>query len=98
VDGQCSLGTVNYLKDPEDMEALIAAVERGREIFASAPLRGLVGREIHPGGEISSRQALDKVIRREVEHTYHPACTARTVAESRTPDIGRSFMQGLGGI
>ena len=74
--------TANYLKEPEDMRAMIAAVERGREIFASAPLRGLVGREIHPGGDTSSRQALDRVIRREVEHTYHPACTARIGGES----------------
>jgi len=74
--------TANYLKEPEDMEAMITAVERGREIFASAPLRGFVGREIHPGGEVSSREALDKIIRREVEHTYHPACTARIGTES----------------
>ena len=74
--------TANYLKEAEDMQAMITAVERGREIFASVPLRGLVGREIHPGGDTSSRQALDRIIRREVEHTYHPACTARIGAES----------------
>jgi choline dehydrogenase-like flavoprotein len=64
------------------MQAMITAVERGREIFASAPLHGLVGSEIHPGGNTSSRQALDKIIRREVEHTYHPACTARIGGEA----------------
>ena len=74
--------TANYLKEHEDMQAMIGAVERGREIFASAPLRSLVGREIHPGGDTSSRQALDKIIRSEVEHTYHPACTARIGTES----------------
>ena len=74
--------TANYLKEPEDMQAMITAVERAREIFASAPLRGLAGREIHPGGHTSSREALDKIIRREVEHTYHPACTARIGTES----------------
>jgi choline dehydrogenase len=74
--------TANYLKEPADMQAMIAAVERGREVFASEPLRGLVGKEIHPGAGASSREALDKIIRREVEHTYHPACTARIGAES----------------
>ena len=74
--------TANYLKEPEDMQAMITAVERGREAFASAPLRGLVGAEIHPGGDTSSSEALDKIIRREVEHTYHPACTARIGTES----------------
>ena len=74
--------TANYLKAPEDMQAMITAVERVREIFTSTPLQGLVGREIHPGGDTSSREALDKIIRREVEHTYHPACTARIGTES----------------
>jgi choline dehydrogenase len=74
--------TANYLKEPEDMKAMITAVEQGRDIFASAPLRGLVGKEIHPGGDTSAREALDKIIRREVEHTYHPACTARIGTES----------------
>jgi choline dehydrogenase len=74
--------TANYLKEPEDMQAMIAAVERVRQVVGSEPLRGLVGREIHPGGDTSSRQALDKIIRREVEHTYHPACTARIGTES----------------
>jgi choline dehydrogenase len=60
--------TANYLKEPEDMQAMMAAIERGREIFAAAPLRGLVGPEIHPGGDTSSRTALQKIIRREVEH------------------------------
>ena len=74
--------TANYLKEPEDMQAMITAVERAREIFASAPLRGLVDKEIHPGGDTSSREALATIIRREAEHTYHPACTARIGTES----------------
>ena len=74
--------TANYLKEPEDMQAMINAVERARQILTSAPLRGLVGKEIHPGGDTSSRKALDKIIRREAEHTYHPACTARIGTES----------------
>jgi choline dehydrogenase len=74
--------TANYLREPEDMQAMITAVERAREAFASQPLRGLVGPEIHPGGDTSSREALGKIIRREVEHTYHPACTARIGTES----------------
>jgi choline dehydrogenase-like flavoprotein len=74
--------TANYLKEPEDMQAMITAVERAREILTSAPLRGLVGKEIHPGTGTSSHRDLDKTIRREAEHTYHPACTARIGTES----------------
>ena len=46
---------------------------RGRaspgDLRRSAAFRGLAGREIHPGGRTSSREALAKIIRREVEHT-----------------------------
>jgi choline dehydrogenase len=64
------------------MQAMIIAVERAREIFASAPLRGLVGKEIYPGGGTSSCRSLGNRIRREAQHTYHPACTARIGTES----------------
>jgi choline dehydrogenase-like flavoprotein len=74
--------TANYLKEQDDMDAMVVAVERAREVFATAPLRGLVGKEIHPGGDTTSRESLEKIIRREVEHTYHPACTARIGSES----------------
>lgn len=74
--------TANYLKEPQDMAAMVTAVQRAREAFAAGPLRGLVGREIHPGASTPTGQALEKIIRREVEHTYHPACTARIGTEA----------------
>ena len=74
--------TANYLKEQDDMDAMVTAMERVREVFASAPLRGLVGKEIHPGVGTTNRESLEKSIRREIEHTYHPACTARIGTES----------------
>jgi choline dehydrogenase-like flavoprotein len=74
--------TANYLKEAADMEAMVTAVERAREVFAAEPLREVVGDEIHPGGDTSTRESLEGIIRREVEHTYHPACTARIGSES----------------
>ena len=53
-----------------------------RRVGDPQPLHGLVGQEIRPGGGRSPREPLDKIIRREVEHTYHPACTARIGTES----------------
>ncbi|HEY7010892.1 MAG TPA: FAD-dependent oxidoreductase [Jatrophihabitantaceae bacterium] len=90
--------TANYLKEQDDMDAMVTAVERIREVFASAPLRGLVGNEIHPGADMTSRAALEKVIRREIEHTYHPACTARIGTESEgvvDPELRVHGVQGL---
>jgi choline dehydrogenase len=72
----------NYFEAPEDMDAMVAAIERGRDVAASAPMRDLVGKELYPGADATSREALEKKIRRQVEHTYHPACTARIGTES----------------
>jgi choline dehydrogenase len=41
-----------------------------------------VGEELHPGGEVQGRRSLEQDIRRHVEHTYHPTCTARIGTEA----------------
>ncbi|MEV4458215.1 GMC family oxidoreductase N-terminal domain-containing protein [Microbispora sp. NPDC049633] len=74
--------TFNYLAEPEDMEAMVTAVERAREVAAAGPLRGFLGRELHPGAHILKRDQLEEDVRRTVEHTYHPACTARIGTET----------------
>ncbi|WP_028660837.1 GMC family oxidoreductase [Nocardioides insulae] len=73
--------TFNYFAEQEDMDAMVAAVEKVREILASSPMRELVGEEIHPGSQTRTREELEEEIRRGVEHTYHPSCTARIGSE-----------------
>jgi choline dehydrogenase len=72
----------NYLSDPADLDAFVVGVDRLREIAASGPLRGIVRKEIHPGGQAQTRAEVEQSIRREMEHTYHPSCTARIGDES----------------
>ncbi|NYF96949.1 GMC family oxidoreductase [Janibacter cremeus] len=75
----------NYFDDPDDMTAMIDGIEQAREVVASDPLRPWVGRELHPGpGYDSSRAATEAAVRADVEHTYHPSCTARM----GTPETG----------
>lgn len=72
----------DYFSEPDDMEAMITAVERARDIANAGPLRGVIGRELHPGDATGGRAALEAAIRRGVEHTYHPSCTARIGTEA----------------
>ncbi|HEY1440555.1 MAG TPA: GMC family oxidoreductase N-terminal domain-containing protein [Mycobacterium sp.] len=74
--------TYNYFAERADMETMVDAIERVRDIVAAAPLRGLVGAEIHPGESARTRAELEQKVRREVEHTYHPSCTARIGTEA----------------
>lgn len=72
----------NYFEERSDMEAMVSAIERVREIVATPALRGVTGQELYPGKAASSRAEIEAEIRRSAEHTYHPACTARIGSES----------------
>jgi choline dehydrogenase-like flavoprotein len=72
----------NYFEEPADMEAMVTAVERAREVAAAGPLTRFLGREVHPGDHNAGRAQVEEEIRRNVEHTYHPSCTARIGTES----------------
>jgi choline dehydrogenase-like flavoprotein len=72
----------NYFSDPDDMDAMVTGMERARDVAASGPLAALTGKEITPGIDSKSRDELEASIRRGVQHTYHPACTARMGTEA----------------
>jgi choline dehydrogenase len=67
----------NYLSHPDDWAEMRACVRLTREIFqqdAFAPWRG---REIQPGAEVTSDEAIDAFIAQKVESAYHPSCTCK---------------------
>lgn len=72
----------NYFAEQADMDSMVAGIEICREIAATSALSGVTGRELTPGAHAATRSELEAAIRREVEHTYHPACTARIGTEA----------------
>ena len=70
---------MNLLSEREDIEALIRAVRRTREIMGTEPIASAVERELlpGPGSDIEAR------IRETAMTTYHAACT---VAMGSQPD------------
>ncbi len=90
--------TFNYFAEREDMDAMVTAVERVREVAAAGPLRDLVGAELHPGQQSRGREALEAEIRRNVEHTYHPSCTARIGTETTGVVSPQLKVQGVAGL
>lgn len=74
--------TFNYFAEPDDMDAMVTGIERAREVAAAAPLKDLVGAELHPGPAAQTRADIEAEIRRNVEHTYHPSCTTRIGSET----------------
>jgi choline dehydrogenase len=69
--------TYNMLSEQSEMDEMVDAVERAREIAASGPARAVLGTEITPGPQIRTREEIADWIRASCQHTYHPACTAR---------------------
>jgi choline dehydrogenase-like flavoprotein len=90
--------TFDYFAEPEDMQAMVNAVERAREVAAAGPLRDVVGRELHPGTQASTPVHLEAEIRRNVEHTYHPSCTARIGTEADGVVDARLRVHGVSGL
>jgi choline dehydrogenase len=67
----------NSLAEEEDLAALVAGVRLAREIAAAGPLAEVVGRELFPGGEVDTNEAIAADIRRRTELLYHPVGTCR---------------------
>ncbi|HET7416386.1 MAG TPA: GMC family oxidoreductase N-terminal domain-containing protein [Solirubrobacterales bacterium] len=67
----------NSLAEPEDVEALQAGVRLAREIATEKPLAEVLGRELFPGPEVDTDDAVVADIRRRVELLYHPVGTCR---------------------
>ncbi|HUO70336.1 MAG TPA: FAD-dependent oxidoreductase [Solirubrobacteraceae bacterium] len=69
--------TLNMLSEQSEMDEIIDAVIRAREIAAAAPACAMLATEITPGSEVKTREQLAAWIRTTCQHTYHPSCSAR---------------------
>lgn len=88
----------DYFSDPADMEAMIVGIERAREVAAAPALRDVIGAELHPGPHLRTRDELEAEVRHGVDHTYHPACTARIGTESDGVVDASLRVHGVGGL
>jgi choline dehydrogenase len=61
----------NMLTEPADIQALVRALTRTREIIATDPIASAVGTELVPG----VGQGIETYIRNTAKSTAHPACS-----------------------
>lgn len=90
--------TFNYFAESEDMDAMVTAVERARDVAAAGALKSVRGTEIHPGPAAQTRAELETAIRQGVEHTYHPSCTARIGSETEGVVDSELRVHGIAGL
>ena len=72
----------NYLSHPDDREEMRACVRLTRELFAQPAFKPFAGREIAPGADVTTDEAIDEFIRQKVESAYHPSCSCKMGSES----------------
>jgi choline dehydrogenase len=66
-----------YLTDSRDLDALVAGVEKAREIASVGPLAAVLAEEWSPGGTVHRRDDLRRVVRETLESLYHPVGSCR---------------------
>ncbi|WP_321333512.1 choline dehydrogenase [Breoghania sp.] len=67
----------NYMSAPEDWDDFRKAVRLTREVFAQPAFDPYRGKEIQPGDDAQSDEALDDFLRENVESAYHPCGTCK---------------------
>ena len=67
----------NYMSHSEDWIEMRACVRLTREIFAQRAFDSYRGREIKPGADCVSDEAIDAFVREHVDSAYHPSCTCK---------------------
>lgn len=81
---------MNLLGDREDVDALVRAVQRSREIIATEPIASAVERELAPSGE-----DIETYIRNTAKTTAHPACSVAMGTDVDSPLDERLRVRGV---
>ena len=87
-----------YLEAAEDLEVMVESILIGRELFAAKAFDGFRGKEVRPGPDCSSREAIRDYIRAKAETAYHPVGTARMGTDPMSvvsPELAVHGVQGL---
>ena len=86
----------NYLSHPDDWEEMRACVRLTREIFEQPAFKPWRGREIQPGEDVTSDEAIDAFIASKVESAYHPSCTCKMGAADDPMAVVDSELRVIG--
>ena len=88
----------NHLTDEADVAAMVSGIKIAREIAATAPLSGAIGREIYPGPAAGDDEAIAADLRSRVELLYHPVGTCRMGGDDASvvdPELRVRGVEGL---
>ena len=86
----------NYMSHPDDWTEMRACVRLTREIFAQPAFDRYRGREIQPGADMTTDEAIDAFVRDKTESAYHPCGSCKMGAASDPLAVVDSQLRVLG--
>lgn len=88
----------NYFADARDLDLLVDGIKLTRKIAASRALATYKGRELYPGPDIQSDDALRSFARKMVETLYHPVGTCRMGNDPQAVVDSELRVHGMDGL
>jgi choline dehydrogenase len=88
----------NYFADSRDLDLILEGVKLTRRIGAARALDKYRGRELYPGADVQSDDALRSFIRKMVETLYHPVGTCKMGSDSAAVVDAELRVHGIDGL
>lgn len=88
----------NYGADPRDIEALVVAIRKTRELFAQPAFQAHHAVELRPGPAVQTDEQLRDWVRLNAETAYHPVGTCRMGSDADAVVDPRLRVRGVEGL
>ncbi len=88
----------NHLADARDLEKMVRAVRKAREILSQPAFAPHAQLELDPGAEVQTDAQLRDWVRAHAETTYHPVGTCKMGADAQAVVDARLRVHGLEGL
>ena len=88
----------NYMSHEDDWQEMRACIRLSREIFAQPAFDTYRGKELAPGSDCVSDEAIDEFIKAKVESAYHPCGTCRMGDDSGAVVDSECKVNGLNNL
>ncbi len=87
-----------YFNDHRDLDTLVGAMHRGREILNASALDAYRGEELSPGDGIRTDEGMEEYIRQHASTIYHPVGTCKMGSDALAVVDDRLRVYGTDGL
>lgn len=88
----------NYLAEQEDADALLAGLKAARRLGETPALKPFIVREVRPGPDVQSDEALRAYLRESTATTWHPVGTCRMGTDEMAVVDPELRVRGIAGL